>query len=377
MLILDLQWSLFALLLLAVAALAGFARVGAWSRPPQVPLATLEHAPVGPLVLAGPRTWRYANVAARRLLGLTADGRLAAAGPWLGLLDADRAAARHPGAIGRYRTVALAPESAGSPALLGRAVRWWVTPSPDGDLVLLLDATEQRRAEEAMRSLAGDLAHELRTPLATALTHLEVASLALITDEVRGHSLALIKGELERMIRLVHQMLELGRLETAVDLDRRPLDLLALVEETIAQLRPRAVERGIAVTLEATTPLALVDGDEDRVRQVFLNLLDNATKYCRPGDSVVVSLQPEEGGINCDVRDNGPGIPAEHLPHVTRRFHRAAPSEAVGSGLGLTLVQEIVRRHGGTLEIESRADGPATGTRVSFRLPAAGDQRLD
>ncbi len=121
--------------------------------------------------------------------------------------------------------------------------------------------------------------------------------------------------------------------------------------------------------MQAQTPLPLVVGQEDRLLQVFLNLLDNAVKYSRPGDRAVVSLAQTEGGVECVVRDTGPGIPAEHVPHVTRRFYRAAPQKIEGSGLGLALVEEILRRHQSHLEIESHTEGEETGTRVRFVLP--------
>lgn len=171
------------------------------------------------------------------------------------------------------------------------------------------------------------------------------------------------------MARLVNLMLELGRLETSAEIERRPVDLLALVEQAIAFTTPQAEEREIALSLQADTPLPPVVGDADRLMQVFLNLLDNVVKHCRPGDRAVVSLERAEEGVVCAVRDTGPGIPAEHLACVTRRFYRAAPEAVEGSGLGLALVEEILRRHGSHLEIESRTEGEETGTCVRFVLP--------
>lgn len=107
---------------------------------------------------------------------------------------------------------------------------------------------------------------------------------------------------------------------------------------------------------------------------VFLNLLDNAVTYSRPGDRVMVSLQHIQKGVECTVCDTGPGIPAQHLPHVTRRFYRAAPQAAAGSGLGLAIVEEILRHHESRLEIESQAEGEETGTRVRFVLPVVTDK---
>jgi two-component system phosphate regulon sensor histidine kinase PhoR len=385
-LVLDLQWLLFFGLLAIVIGLAAIRAVDQWlqrRRRRRLPLgsakaleAGLDQAPFGVLLLEGRQTCRFANAQACRLLGLTARPERLPAAPWSALLEADRDAARHDeAALGRYRTLHLADSFGNGSAQAEErrpVVRWWVMPVAEQDLVFLLDVTHQQRAEDAMRSLVNDLAHELRTPLATVLTHLEVLSLAHVSDEIRRQSMQLLKSEAGRMVRLLHQMLELGRVETAVEMERRPLDLLALVEATLLQIAPEAQARGIALSLEANAPLPLLEGDEDRLRQVFLNLLDNAVKYCRPGDAVAISLRREQPGIRCTIQDTGPGIPAERLAYVTRRFFRAAPSEVTGSGLGLTLVTEILRRHQSELEIESRADGEQTGTCVRFLLPIHG-----
>ncbi|MBI2954946.1 MAG: hypothetical protein HYY30_11570 [Chloroflexi bacterium] len=335
----------------------------------------LEHVPFGLLLLEGPRTFHYANPFARRLLGIstTAEHHLPDVA-WARLLDADRAAVRQEkSTVGRYRSV---PISADRSAEHGQAnasthfIRWWVSPLGDLDFVFLLDVTAQQRAEEAARSLINDLSHELRTPLATILTHLEVLSLPRVSQEIRGQSIQLLKAEAQRMSRMVSMMLELGRLETSLEIERRPVDILALVEELAAQLNPQAEGRGIILSVEANAPLPMVLGDGDRLRQVFLNLLDNALKYARPGDRAVISLGLEEEGIRCTVRDTGPGVPARHLPNITRRFYRAAPQEIEGSGLGLALVEEILRRHQSSLEIESCTEDKNAGTSVRFVLPA-------
>jgi two-component system phosphate regulon sensor histidine kinase PhoR len=274
-------------------------------------------------------------------------------------------------AVGRYRTVTFAS---------GRTARWWVVPWDMRDFVFLLDITVQQRTEHAARMLVNDLSHELRTPIATLLTHLEILGLDDIGVASRQQSLALSKAEAQRMARLIDDMLELGRLETTSELPRRPLDLLALVEDVVLQTTPRAAEQQMSLSLEASSPLPMVLGNADRLRQVFLNLLDNALKYARSGDCIVVSLQRgktstardaiEYNRIVCAVCDTGPGIPPEHLPHVTRRFYRAAPQRAEGSGLGLALVAEVLRRHESRLEIESQVEGES-GTCVRFALPIA------
>jgi two-component system phosphate regulon sensor histidine kinase PhoR len=369
MLSLDFRWILSAFFLLAGAA-AGLVvwtdrrrrqRQAAGIFDTEAAGGVLERAPFGWLILDGTGTYRYTNPYARRLLGTSESTGSLPETDWVDRLREDRAAARGAeAAVGRYRTISLAS---------GKSVRWWVTPWRDWDVVFLLDVTDQKEAEQASRYLLNSLSHELHTPLSGILTHLEILQLSGVSQEIRQQSLGMLKAEAQRLSRMVRLMLELGRLETSAELERRPVDLIAVAEQAVAQLAPDAEGREITLALEANTPIPLVVGDRDRLMQVFLNLLDNVLKHCRPGDQAVVSLEEREEGVACTVRDTGPGIPSAHLPHVTRRFYRAAPQKVEGSGLGLALVEEILRRHGSELMIKSRAEGEETGTRVRFVLP--------
>ena len=260
-----------------------------------------------------------------------------------------------------------------------------MTSSADGYLVFLQDITSQQRAEQAAGYLLSALSHELRTPIATILTHLEILRLPDISTETGQQSLDLLKGETQRMSRLVHDMLELGRLETSAEMEHGPVNLLAVAEQAIAQISPHAEERGVGLSLQADTPLPFVLGNADYLLQVFLNLLDNGCKYSQPGDQVEVSLHRREEVVKCAVCDTGPGIPAEHLPHITRRFYRVDRRSSEGSGLGLALVKEILRRHRSRLTIESHAEGEDTGgaaaapeakTTVATGTPTAGAVRM-
>lgn len=322
-------------------------------------LAVLDAIPCGVLVLEAGRL-RYGNSYARLLLRLAAGAERLPDTEWSPLLTEDRAAARQEtGGTGRYRTVTFAS---------GKTARWWVMPWADRDFVFLLNITAQQQAEQTGRTFLNDLSHELRTPIATILTHLEILGLADVGEELRQQSLTFSKEEARRMARLVDDMLELGRLETLPDLPRRPLELLPLVEAVVLQETPRAAAQQMSLALEAESPLPLVAGNADRLRQVFLNLLDNSFKYARSGDHITILLRRIPEGIACAICDTGPGIPPEQLPYVTRRFYRAPGTTAPGSGLGLALVAEILRRHESRLELESRTVGE-TGTCARFVLP--------
>ncbi|MCS7178516.1 MAG: HAMP domain-containing histidine kinase [Anaerolineae bacterium] len=368
MLVLPLRWFLLGLFLAIVAAVLlalwldrrRARRRAAETFADTALHAVLERAPFGWMVLESPERYVYANEYARRLLELESSSGPVPAVEWGFLLDDDRADVRRGRAPkGRYRVLRLPS---------GRAVRWWLMSGERWDYLFLLDVTSQYEAEEARTQLFAGLSHELRTPVGAILTHLEILRLPDIPEEAKRQSLHLLQTETRRLARMVHLMLELGRLETSPEIDRRPVDLADLAERAISSLASQAQERGIHFSLEADTPLPTVWGDPDRLMQVFLNLLDNVLKHCRPGDRATVILRRAEGGVLCAVRDTGPGIPAEHLPHVTRRFYRAAKQEVEGSGLGLALVEEILRRHGSRLEISSRMEGE-TGTCVQFVLP--------
>ncbi len=231
-------------------------------------------------------------------------------------------------------------------------------------------ADELQRARRASRSLISNLGHELRTPIATLLTHIEILGLDDVGDDVHTQSLQLAKREAQRMSRLVNDMLELGRLEMTETLTRRPLSLLVLVEDVVAQTMPRAVAENVTVDIVSPPALPLVLGNPDRLRQVLLNLLDNAFKYAGSGSRATVELRAVTGGVACTVCDTGSGISPEHLPFVTQRFYRAAPETIEGSGLGLALVAEILRHHGSELEMTSSVT-EETGTCARFVLPPA------
>lgn len=303
----------------------------------------LDVAPLGLLTLEGAGVI-YANRVARALLHLpVGEERALPSADWVELLAEDVAAARREWddrAPGRFRTVTFASD---------HAVRWWVSPQGDQDLVLLWDVTREERVQRAGRALISDLGHELRTPIATLLTHLEILDLDQpsepLAEGVRHQSLRILKREARRMSRLINDMLELGRLESAETLTLRPLDLVVLAEEVVLQTMPRARDLEISLELRAASGLPLVMGHSDRLRQALLNLLDNALKYAGSGAQVTVALDHADDGVACTVCDDGPGIPPEHLGRIGQRFYRAAPETIAGSGLGLSMVREVLRLH--------------------------------
>lgn len=232
---------------------------------------------------------------------------------------------------------------------------------------------ELRRKLQAAQQDVRLLSHEVRTPLTAIQGHVEVlrtAQAVPMPDEVRDASLNLIGAESQRISHLLAELVELGRLDLAEDVLDKPVDLMIVVEDALAQVAPHAAEKGMELSLDADADADLprVPGDANRLKRVFLNLLDNAVKYCRPGDHVTIVLKRSDGAILCEVRDTGPGIPQAHLPYVTRRLYRAR-TDVEGSGLGLAIVEEILRLHRSKLIIESETEGAHTGATFRFVLP--------
>lgn len=370
MLALDLRWVILALFLLLCAAIG----ITLWldrfylerklREPPLFGRAlepAFEYAPIGMVVLSAARCLG-ANSYARHLLQIDLAPCALPHAEWVDLLQQDRQAARKdPNPTGRMRRIPIH----------ARAVQWWIIPSAELDFVFVSDVTHAEEAEQAARILINDLAHELRTPLATILTHLRVLQLNNVSQETHQQSIQFAALEGKRMARLLHDLLELGRLETTAALELRPLELRGLIDEVVAQLAAQADARNIRLEAQVALNLPLVMGDADRLRQVFLNLVDNAIKYCRPDDNVLVTAEyaSAQDIVICQVSDTGPGISSEHLPHLKRRFYRVAQEEVEGSGLGLAMAQEILRHHSSELEITSVSGGDKTGTCFRFTLP--------
>lgn len=322
-------------------------------------LAAVNVAPFGVVLLEKDQI-AYANEFASTFLRIPPEYQVLPDADWLPLLREDRDKAHQDGVTkGLYRIVTFAS---------GTTARWWVFPLAQRDIVFIFDMTSQIRAEHTGRALINDLGHELRTPVGTLLTHLEILGLDNVGAEAQQQSLFLARQEAQRMGRLINDMLELGRLEVSDTLTLRPVNIVSLIQDVILQSTPFAQGKDMAITLDVPPKVPLIHGHADRLRQVFLNLIDNAVKYASSGDRVNILIQTTEQGIQCSVCDNGPGIASESIPHITRRFFRAAPKDIEGSGLGLALVSEILRRHNSQLQIESLVtkDG---GTCMHFLLP--------
>ncbi|HSD42605.1 MAG TPA: ATP-binding protein [Burkholderiales bacterium] len=218
------------------------------------------------------------------------------------------------------------------------------------------------------RRFAADAAHELRTPLTALALQIQLAERAQ-TDADRAAAFAKLKEGVKRATRLVQQLLEMARLEP--EASERPFEsvaLDALAQSVVVDLAPVAAARPVALVLTRVEPVD-VAGNEDALRLLANNLVDNAIRYAFAGGRVEVRAFRRGGDAVLEVADDGPGIPAEERARVFDRFYRVAGTDAPGSGLGLAIVQQVADLHRGHIELADGLGGK--GVTVGVAFPAA------
>src|SRR5215216_1391739 len=228
--------------------------------------------------------------------------------------------------------------------------------------------TERLQANEAQRRvLLADVAHELRTPLSVIRGNVEGMLDGVYPAD--GTNLGPVLEETAVMARLLDDLQTLSTAEAGVlRLHRERVDPLALAQDMVAALRPRADRAGVSLEVRATGPVPEIDLDQVRIGEVLANLLTNAIRHTPRGGAVRVVVSPAPGGVAFAVSDTGPGIDARDLPHVFDRFVKSADSG--GAGLGLAIARGLVEAHGGRITAEST---PGAGTTMRFVLPAVGN----
>ncbi|MFB3881847.1 MAG: ATP-binding protein [Armatimonadota bacterium] len=242
-----------------------------------------------------------------------------------------------------------------------------------GAVAVVRDITAERQLEQMRRQFISDASHEIKTPLTSIGGFAAaIADGTAATAEERTRSAALIVKEVDRLTRLVNELLDLSRIESgAVALDLAEVELPDLIGDAIEAFGGQAQEKDITLAVDLPADLPAVMADADRVYQVLVNLLSNALRFNRPAGEVQITARPVDGYVRVGVKDSGPGIPADQLPRIWERFHRADPSRARqngGTGLGLAIVRSIVEAHGGTVSAESEV---GVGSTFSFTLPVA------
>jgi signal transduction histidine kinase len=229
---------------------------------------------------------------------------------------------------------------------------------------------EVARSGKLQTEFISSVSHELRTPLTAIGGWAETLG---YDEAIRGESrrgVEIIARETGRLSKMVEELLEFTRIQDGrfrLNLER--VDIAAEVEDAIFTYSRLFQQNNIALRYDGgAEELPAIEGDPERLRQVLLNLLDNAVKYGSEGGEIEVVLAREESRVRITVRDHGPGIPAAELPRVKEKFYKGS-GKARGSGIGLAVCEEIVTRHGGKLTIENAPDG---GVLATVLLPING-----
>jgi two-component system phosphate regulon sensor histidine kinase PhoR len=334
------------------------------------------------LVVDGEGRMRYLNAAALRLFEVRIESVLGAnlieALPSFGLDAAVRSALKE--GVSTAREVHLY-----APRL--REVLLRVAPifsgggQVAGAVAIAQDLTELRRLERVRRDFVANASHELRTPVANIRATAETLLHDPDDPEMIRRFLPPMINEAERLSRLVSDLLDLARAETAEPVPFASVDVERVVHSVLEGLRDKAERRNIKIQLDCGPGRHYVTGDAAALEQVAFNLVDNALSYTPPGGGVILRLQqnktdlgdggdePRETTI-LEVTDTGIGIPEADLPRIFERFYRVdkARSRAEGgTGLGLAIVKHIVEFHGGKVEVESKI---GKGSTFRVRIPA-------
>lgn len=245
-------------------------------------------------------------------------------------------------------------------------------PLPTGGVVIVLhDLTQMRRLEAVRRDFVANVSHELKTPLTSISGYAETLLADAEADPgTTRRFLETILSNARRMQRLVDDQLDLSRIESGRWQPRvSTVDTAGLIREAWAACADRAGALSIGLEVEVDQQAATLRGDADGLRQVFVNLLDNAVRYSPEGAKVRCHARRVRDGVELAVSDKGPGIAREHLPRIFERFYRADPSRSRdegGTGLGLAIVKHLVEAHGGRVTAESTL---GAGTTLRVFLP--------
>ena len=236
-----------------------------------------------------------------------------------------------------------------------------------GELCTTLNgmSVELARMEQGKNDFISSVSHELRTPL-TAIKGWTETLMDVEDAALRSAGLRIVQKETSRLNQMVEELLDFSRMENnRLRLQTEPVDLRGELYDAVFVYQDMLAQEGMQVEYDEPEQPVIVNADKDRVKQVFLNVIDNAGKYGKDGDRIQITMTAEQGVCTVHIRDFGQGIPADELPRVKEKFFKGS-AKGRGTGIGLAVCNEIVEMHGGTLEVSSEY---GQGTDVCIRLP--------
>ncbi len=238
---------------------------------------------------------------------------------------------------------------------------------------LRLNMEELRLANQTKNEFIAILSHELRNPLAPIINAVEVLRAKNVSETERDWSREIIDRQVQQMIRIMDDLLDVGRItHEKLTLRRERILLTSVIDSAIETSKPLIDERHQQLTVNLPAEQIVLDADYRRLSQVFSNLLNNAAKYTPTGGQILLAARRQDNDVVVSIKDNGIGIRAELLPEVFEIFVQAKSShesERGGLGLGLTLVRSLVELHGG--HAEAKSEGLGHGSEFLVRIPIA------
>lgn len=243
----------------------------------------------------------------------------------------------------------------------------------DANMRLAAANLELLELDRLRSAVLSNVSHELRTPLAGILGSAQNLrdGLAGGLTQAQSEYVQMIESDSGRLIRVVNELLEWSRLQSGhIQLQRSPIAVRPLLDEIFMVVGPVAQRKGVRLEQADCDVTLRAEADADKLKQILINLVDNAVKYSPAGGRVRVSTRGSAAGLHVSVEDEGPGVPAEDVPHVFERFYRGRAADGVpGSGLGLAIARNLARLHGGDVSLQNR---PGQGSAFTLSLPAAG-----
>jgi len=241
----------------------------------------------------------------------------------------------------------------------------------NGGLIVLTDITELRKLETVRNDFVANVSHELRTPLTSIVGYLDTLLESDIEDsETRDKFLKIIKEETDRLSILIKDLLNLSKIESK-SFELKADNFEEILNKVVNLLKKNAADKDIKFEVEIDDKLPLVYMVREQIKQVLINLIDNAIKYTPEGGEIKINVEKEADKVYFSVKDSGIGIPKADQERIFERFYRVdkARSRSLGgTGIGLSIVRNIIKQHGSNIQVKSRE---GVGSEFFFYLKAA------